>query len=122
MPETSGAVVEVIDTKPSQRVHAPRKPGVRSVTLAAALGLFSRFGLHGTSVDQMAARADVSRSNLLYYFSNKEQLYVSVLRELLAVRVIEEVASGLIRSAGRLHRSRGVASGRTPCSHRHGRG
>lgn len=57
----------------------------RSVILAAALGLFSRFGLHGTSVDQVAARADVSKSNLLYYFANKEELYVSVLRELLAV-------------------------------------
>jgi TetR/AcrR family transcriptional regulator len=57
----------------------------RSVILAAALGLFSRYGLHGTSVDQVAARADVSKSNLLYYFANKEELYVCVLRDLLAV-------------------------------------
>lgn len=57
----------------------------RSAILAAALGLFSRYGLHGTSVDQVAARADVSKSNLLYYFANKEDLYVSVLRELLHV-------------------------------------
>jgi TetR/AcrR family transcriptional regulator len=33
----------------------------------------------------VAARADVSKGNLLYYFANKEALYVSVLRELLAV-------------------------------------
>jgi TetR/AcrR family transcriptional regulator len=87
--------------KPSQRVLAKRAPAARgpaainrrlrqiedkrSVILAAALGLFSRYGLHGTSVDQVAARADVSKSNLLYYFANKEELYVSVLRELLAV-------------------------------------
>lgn len=57
----------------------------RAVILRAALGLFSRYGLHGTSVDQVAARADVSKSNLLYYFANKEELYVSVLRELLDV-------------------------------------
>ena len=57
----------------------------RSVILRAALGLFSRFGLHGTSIDQVAARADVSKSNLLYYFANKEELYVSVLRDLLAL-------------------------------------
>ncbi len=57
----------------------------RAAILGAALGLFSRFGLHGTSVDQVAARADVSKSNLLYYFANKEELYVSVLRNLLAV-------------------------------------
>lgn len=55
----------------------------RSAILSAALGLFSRYGLHGTSVDQVAARADVSKSNLLYYFANKEELYVSVLRDIL---------------------------------------
>ena len=55
----------------------------RSAILGAALGLFSRFGLHGTSIDQVAARADVSKSNLLYYFANTEELYVSVLRDLL---------------------------------------
>ena len=57
----------------------------RSAVLRAALGLFSRFGLHGTSVDQVAARAGVSKSNLLYYFANKDELYVCVLRDLLAV-------------------------------------
>ena len=55
----------------------------RSAVLQAALGLFSRYGLHGTSVDQVAARAGVSKSNLLYYFANKEELYVCVLRDLL---------------------------------------
>lgn len=67
-----------------------KKPGApiqnkRAAVLSAALGLFSRFGLHGTSVDQVAARAGVSKSNLLYYFANKEELYVCVLRELLDV-------------------------------------
>jgi TetR/AcrR family transcriptional regulator len=57
----------------------------RTAVLHAALGLFSRYGLHGTSVDQVAARAGVSKSNLLYYFANKEELYVCVLRDLLEV-------------------------------------
>ena len=57
----------------------------RTAVLDAALGLFSRYGLHGTSVDQVAARAGVSKSNLLYYFVNKEELYVCVLRDLLQV-------------------------------------
>jgi len=96
-----GTAAKAAKAKVSQRVLAkrapvPRSPAAvsrrlrqiedkRSVILAAALGLFSRFGLHGTSVDQVAARADVSKSNLLYYFANKEELYVSVLRDLLAV-------------------------------------
>jgi TetR/AcrR family transcriptional regulator len=57
----------------------------RGTILEAALGLFSRFGLHGTSLDQVAVQADVSKSNLLYYFSSKEELYVAVLRKLLTL-------------------------------------
>lgn len=70
-----------------RRVGLPRAPqdDKRSVILSAALGLFSRYGLHGTTVDQVAARANVSKSNLLYYFANKEALYVAVLRELLHI-------------------------------------
>ncbi|KQW37884.1 HTH-type transcriptional regulator RutR [Rhizobacter sp. Root404] len=71
-------------TKKKPAAAAPT-PSKRDAVLAAALGLFSRFGLHGTSVDQVAARAGVSKSNLLYYFANKEELYVSVLRDLLEV-------------------------------------
>lgn len=57
----------------------------RATILSAALRLFSRYGLYGTSIEQVAAAADVSKSNLLYYFATKEALYVAVLRDLLAV-------------------------------------
>lgn len=56
----------------------------RAQILSAALDIFSRFGLHGASLDQVALQADVSKTNLLYYFSSKEDLYVAVLRQLLA--------------------------------------
>ena len=57
----------------------------RAAVLAAALRLFSRYGLHGTTVDQVALAAGLSKSNLLYYFATKDELYLAVLRELLAV-------------------------------------
>ncbi len=57
----------------------------RATILQAALDLFSRFGLHGTSLDQVATQADVSKTNLLYYFGSKEELYTNVLRQLLEV-------------------------------------
>ncbi|MBS69559.1 MAG: pyrimidine utilization regulatory protein R [Pseudomonas sp.] len=57
----------------------------RAAILQAALDLFSRFGLHGTSLDQVATQADVSKTNLLYYFGSKEELYTNVLRQLLEV-------------------------------------
>lgn len=55
----------------------------RSAILKAALGTFSRYGLHGASIDQIATEADVSKTNLFYYFKNKEELYVCVLQQLL---------------------------------------
>jgi len=57
----------------------------RKVIMQAALELFSRSGVHGTSVEQLAEKADVSKTNLLYYFSSKEQLYLEVIKQLLDV-------------------------------------
>ncbi|KQP03586.1 HTH-type transcriptional regulator RutR [Pseudorhodoferax sp. Leaf265] len=71
--------------QPATKQRGRKIEDKRNVILSAALSLFSRFGLHGTTVDQVAARAKVSKSNLLYHFANKEELYVSVLRELLQV-------------------------------------
>ena len=73
-------------TRPGARQRPaglPASADKRSAILAAALGLFSRYGLHGTTVDQVAAEARVSKSNLLYHFANKEELYVQALRDLL---------------------------------------
>ncbi|MFT3803527.1 MAG: HTH-type transcriptional regulator RutR [Burkholderiaceae bacterium] len=93
----------------------------RSAILGAALGLFSRFGLHGTTVDQVAARAQVSKSNLLYYYASKEDLYVAVLRDLLDVWLAplrafsaeqdpREAIAGYIRNKLALSRDRPDAS------------
>ncbi|WP_313550749.1 HTH-type transcriptional regulator RutR [Pseudomonas sp.] len=57
----------------------------RGIILEAALDLFSRYGLHGSSLDQIAAQAEVSKTNLLYYFGSKEDLYLNVLRQLLVI-------------------------------------
>jgi TetR/AcrR family transcriptional regulator len=69
------------DAAPVRRARA--RDSKRSAILDAALELFSTYGLHGASVDQVAALARVSKSNLLYYFSTKEDLYLAVLRDLL---------------------------------------
>ncbi len=78
-----------VQAAPPRSPRAPRdlRPVAdkRSAILGAALALFSRYGLHGTTVEQVAAQAEVSKSNLLYHFANKEVLYVAVLRDLLDV-------------------------------------
>jgi len=57
----------------------------QSAILTAALELFSLYGIHGTSLDKVAESADVSKTNLLYYFPSKEALYIAVLKEILDV-------------------------------------
>ena len=69
----------------------------------------------------MAAAADVSKTNLFYYFANKEALYVAVLRDLLdtwlePLRAIDsdqdphEALGGYIRSKLAFSRDRPEAS------------
>jgi len=82
-----GAVAS-LTSKSSEKTPTRRSRAVaakRSAILTAALALFSQFGLHGTSLDKVAERADVSKTNLLYYFPSKEELYIAVLKNLLDV-------------------------------------
>ena len=51
--------------------------------LDAALEVFSRYGFRGSTLDQIAARAGISKPNLLYYFASKEEIHVEVLTRLL---------------------------------------
>ncbi len=51
--------------------------------LDAALALFARYGLRGTRIDEVAASAGMSKTNLLYYFRSKEALYTAVLQRTL---------------------------------------
>lgn len=55
----------------------------RARILEAALGTFSRFGYRGARVDQIAEDAGMSKSNLLYYFGSKSEIYKAVLADLL---------------------------------------
>lgn len=71
------------EIKPSRRSKAGAAK--RQLIMTAALDLFSLYGIHGTSLGQVAERADVSKTNLLYYFPAKEALYIAVLKDILAI-------------------------------------
>lgn len=71
------------EIKPSRRSKVGAAK--RQLIMTAALDLFSLYGIHGTSLDQVAERADVSKTNLLYYFPAKEALYIAVLKDILAI-------------------------------------
>jgi TetR/AcrR family transcriptional regulator len=51
----------------------------RSIILDAALDVFSVFGFRGSTIDQIAEKAAMSKPNLLYYFKRKDDIYAGVL-------------------------------------------
>ena len=49
--------------------------------LAAATEEFAEFGISGARVNRIAEKAGINKAMLFYYFSSKENLYKSVLRQ-----------------------------------------
>jgi len=55
----------------------------RAVILEAALDVFSTHGFRGSTVDQIAKAAGLSKPNLLYYFPTKEAVHAALLKRML---------------------------------------
>ena len=66
-------------TKKRTRIQAVNETRI----LDAALDVFAAHGFRGSTIDAIAARADMSKPNLLYYFRTKQDIYVAVLRHTL---------------------------------------
>ncbi|MEY1557203.1 TetR family transcriptional regulator C-terminal domain-containing protein [Yoonia sp. R2331] len=65
--------------KPQTRIQAKN----RAAILAAGLDAFSQYGFRGTTLDQIAEAAGLSKPNLLYYFPSKDAIYTALLERLL---------------------------------------
>lgn len=57
----------------------------RAAILDAALLVFSQNGFRGSTVDQIAEAAGLSKPNLLYYFPTKDAIYTTLLEQLLDI-------------------------------------
>jgi AcrR family transcriptional regulator len=74
----------------SPRPRWERRKGARpSELLAAALDLFVEKGYAATRLDEIAARAGVSKGTLYLYFENKEELLQAVVRESIVTRITQ---------------------------------
>lgn len=66
----------------------PRKhgdfPSVREAIMATAAQLFTRQGIHGTSLGDIAEAADLSKGTLYYYYPAKEELVLNIAEGCLA--------------------------------------
>ena len=67
---------------------APRRTRIqqekRELILEAALEVFSAHGFRGSTIDQIAEAAGMSKPNLLYYFRSKEDIHETLMQRLLA--------------------------------------
>lgn len=68
-----------VGTRRQTRIQAAN----RKIILGAALHVFSAYGFRGSTVDQIAEQAGMSKPNLLYYFRRKEDIYREVLEDVL---------------------------------------
>ena len=84
MPHTPSPPPVGTHTKRERRKEA--RPGE---LLEAALDLFVEKGFAATRVDEVAARAGVSKGTLFLYFPSKEELFKAVVRENIAGRFEE---------------------------------
>jgi TetR/AcrR family transcriptional regulator len=57
----------------------------QEVILEAALDVFSQFGFRGSTIDQIAEAAGMSKPNLLYYFKSKEDIHAPLLARILDI-------------------------------------
>lgn len=76
-----------------------RKEARPAELLAAALELFVEKGYAGTRLEDVAARAQVSKGTLYLYFANKEELFKAVVRENV-VTLIRDTAEQAAQATG----------------------
>jgi AcrR family transcriptional regulator len=81
-----------------------RKEARPAEVLTAALEIFTERGFAGARLDDIAARAGVSKGTLYLYYTNKEELFKAVVREniLPAVAAAENLAATKDVAATRL--------------------
>ncbi|MCJ8324257.1 MAG: TetR family transcriptional regulator C-terminal domain-containing protein [Rhizobiales bacterium] len=66
-------------TVPKTRIQRKKTEQI----LSAALDIFSAYGFRGSTIDQIATQAGMSKPNILYYFQSKEAIHAQLLERLL---------------------------------------
>ena len=71
--------MNLIEKKTLSRIQKEK----RSTIKRAALEVFSEYGLRGATLDKIAIASGLTKPNILYYYSSKDQIYFDVLSGLL---------------------------------------
>ena len=70
----------------------------RDAVLRMAAQSFNEKGFHATSLDDVAARLNVTKPTLYYYFTNKEEILFECVR--IGLEMIDEAAENVARRGG----------------------
>ena len=70
----------------------------RDAVLRMAAQSFNEKGFHATSLDDVAARLNVTKPTLYYYFKNKEEILFECVR--IGLQMIDEAAENVARRGG----------------------
>jgi TetR/AcrR family transcriptional regulator len=79
MPGAGGMNVDAPARNRRTRIQTEK----RELILEAALEVFSMHGFRGSTIDQIAESAGMSKPNLLYYFRRKEDIHETLIQRLL---------------------------------------
>jgi len=74
-----GFLARAAESKTPTRIQREKT----GLILKAALEVFSTYGFRGSTIDQIATEAGLSKPNLLYYFDSKEAIHALLLEHLL---------------------------------------
>jgi AcrR family transcriptional regulator len=85
-----------VATKAARRTQAERTEATTSALVDAARELFARDGYDATSLDAVAARANVTKGAVYHHFDGKRQLFQAVFS-----REVERMALPLAQAYGR---------------------
>lgn len=80
------------NSRPTTRIQREKQEQI----LEAALDVFAGHGFRGATIDQIAEAAGMSKPNLLYYFSSKEDMHEALIARLLVTWLapLEEMNAG----------------------------
>jgi TetR/AcrR family transcriptional regulator len=105
MPGAGGMNVDAPARKPRTRIQTEK----RELILEAALEVFSMHGFRGSTIDQIAEAAGMSKPNLLYYFRRKEDIHETLIQRLLKtwlqpLRELDDVGDPIAELRGYIRR------------------
>jgi AcrR family transcriptional regulator len=99
----------LVEPKDSQTTPQPdRAEERRQQIMEAALACFARKGYHKTTMDDIVAESGLSKGTLYWYFKNKDDLFISLIKSYF-LSIGQDISAILEQDATASHKLRAIA-------------